>query len=390
MAYCSVIMIADVLSSSAHSISFFYNDFSSDTPAMQLNVNNGAPTITGTGIRLLNGTNFQATSAFYPNLVTLGANKAFSTEFAFQTVGGWGADGFTFTVHREATGANATGADGAYLGYGGIGNLSAAVEFDTYDDAGLARDHVAIDVAGQMDHALLGNGQSGYDFFTGNPIYYVWVDYDGTTMEVRLSTTDNRPVSADVSHTFDLSTTLGNPPDNGAYFGFTGSTGGLAMTVNILKWRFISSYNPIPNLSYSPPVQSLAHTIEVYDPLAQNLKAIPDNHVVVSGLYQNEGAAPDASSVKLTLPVNSNLAFEVNSLTYTDGASGNAVTGLSCCSGSEIQYSDTGISGPWTYTPTGAYDANVRAVQIIPSGTMNAGSSGSPVGFKVDYRAKIQ
>ena len=74
---------------------------------------------------------------------------------------------------------------------------------------------------------------------------------------------------------------------------------------------------------------------------------------------------------------------------YVSTASGNPVvfvngtpiSGLSYNYATNVTYSSTGASGPWTYTPVpdaNGFDAAVRAVRIAPTGVMNAAGGGNP------------
>lgn len=148
------------------------------------------------------------------------------------------------------------------------------------------------------------------------------------------------------------------------------------------------------------PIFTSTFKLYVSDPSAQNLKAIPGNELIFDKGLKNDGGVPDVNSTTLTIPIPSNLSFKVGSVTFQDAQypkstpTGNASTSYDTVGSSNltvgtIQYSSVGTSGPWTYTPSGTYDSNVRAVRIKPSGTMNNGNSGS-VGFRIYFTAQIQ
>src|SRR5439155_22807467 len=62
---------------------------------------------------------------------------------------------------------------------------------------------------------------------------FVWVDYDGSVLEVRASDTPTRPDTAVLATPMDLATILGA---QSAVLGFTASTGGAWGTYDIISW----------------------------------------------------------------------------------------------------------------------------------------------------------
>ena len=69
----------------------------------------------------------------------------------------------------------------------------------------------------------------------------MWVDYNGSVLEVRASSDGIRPVSATLSRTIDLATTIGGST---AFFGFTGSTGSAYGTHEIVAFSYSSAFVP--------------------------------------------------------------------------------------------------------------------------------------------------
>ena len=70
---------------------------------------------------------------------------------------------------------------------------------------------------------------------------------------------------------------------------------------------------------------------------------------------------------------------------------GTPASGLTYNYATNVTYSSSGISGPWTYTPVpdaDGFDAAVRAVRIAPTGVMNATGGGNP-SFTVQFRVRI-
>ena len=141
--------------------------------------------------------------------------------------GGYGpGDGMTFVLQTQ--GANALGDGGGSLGYGGIAP-SVAVEFDTYQNPGEINDnHVAILTNGVMtdlDPQTLpygdpycGNYPPPFGCMSDGDIWSVWIDYDGTNLNVAVAdNSTTRPANL-ISYPIDIPGTLGQ---NGAFVGFT-------------------------------------------------------------------------------------------------------------------------------------------------------------------------
>jgi len=229
-----------------------FPDFS-DPSTIDLNGNAITTTTSdGTVLRLTSATGGQSGSAF--SLATVNA-ATFSTYFRFRIsdFGGslfdcntrTGADGLVFAAQAVSS---SVGGAGAGIGYAGI-DKSVGVEFDTWCNAANndpSSNHIGIDLNGQVNHGTGAPNTVNVDtnFDDGN-IWYAWVDYDGTTMEVRANQTGIRPLDALLSRSFDLTSILGQTQ---AYIGFTSGTGADWGNHDILSWEYRDSYNPIdPN-----------------------------------------------------------------------------------------------------------------------------------------------
>lgn len=207
----------------------------------------------GKVLRLTAAQGAQSGSAFSQK--TLNANK-FSTFFKFRITepGGAvfdcntqpGADGLVFVVQAVS---ESIGGSGQGIGYAGIAN-SVGVEFDTWCNAGNNdpnSNHLAIVVDGSVTHASNSADVLPItpDFDDGN-IWYVWVDYDGTTLEVRANQTGTRPTNPTLSKKIDIPTHLGKV--NNAYIGFTSGTGADWGNHDILSWEYRDQFEPIPSV----------------------------------------------------------------------------------------------------------------------------------------------
>jgi hypothetical protein len=226
-----------------------YPDFTS-VGGLQLNgstasISNPA---TGNALRLTDALS-QGGSAFSTNAISLASNVSFSTFFSFRisnpqgfvdTDGIQGADGIVFVVQ---TVANTAGGIGGGIGYQNLSN-SVGIEYDTWNNGGIDGNdgnHIGIDLAGSVNSVARANiatpMNNGQDWFS-------WVDYDGVTdqLEVRLATTNARPVASTLSYTVNLATVLGS---TNAFVGFTSGTGAAGGYHDILSWEFRDTYNPV-------------------------------------------------------------------------------------------------------------------------------------------------
>src|SRR5262249_53763628 len=104
------------------------------TAGLQLN---GSAKVSGTRLRLTDGGGGESGSAFTTSQVSI---AKFNTFFSFQ-LSNANADGFTFTIQRQAP--TARGGGGGNLGYGGIPN-SAALKFDLFNNQGEGSDSTGL------------------------------------------------------------------------------------------------------------------------------------------------------------------------------------------------------------------------------------------------------
>lgn len=218
---------------------------------------NGDAACTGGVLRLTPAAPGQG-SAFSTTSIQLGAGASFSTFFTFRmsNVGGIGdgdgpgADGIVFVVQPVSS---TVGGGGGGMGYDGI-PTSVGVEFDTFNN-GIGTDpngnHVGIDLNGSV--VSVQTAPVGTRMNDGN-IWYAWVDYNGTVLELRLSQQATRPDAAILSYVVDLAAVLGTTQ---AFVGFTAGTGAGWEDQDILSWQFNSGFDPIGVIGpFSVPVLS--------------------------------------------------------------------------------------------------------------------------------------
>jgi hypothetical protein len=189
---------------------------------------NGGATFDDTRLQLTNSaTYFEASSAFFKYLVDV---RKFHNHFTFQIQNAQ-ADGFTFTIQSD--GPTAIGLAGGSLGYEGINN-SVAIKFDLYNNSGEGTDSTGLYTNGAPPTVpAIDLTNTGIDLHSGH-IFAVDMVYDGITLQVTIRDTQTS-ATATQSYQIDIPNTIGSPI---GYVGFTGGTGGLTATQEILTWTY--------------------------------------------------------------------------------------------------------------------------------------------------------
>jgi hypothetical protein len=211
----------------------FLNGFSSTTG---LQLNSSAKSVSGS-LRLTDGGNFEAGSAFTTSPVSI---AKFDTFFTFQLTNA-NADGFTFTIQRQAP--TALGPNGGGLGYGpdhvgGTGGIpnSAAIKFDLFSNQGEGSDSTGLYFNGASPTVpSVDLTNTGIDLHSGHQ-FEGRINYDGSTLTLRI---DDNVTGAIVEVIFSGVNIPGAIGGSTAYVGFTGGTGGLTATQDIQNWNFI-------------------------------------------------------------------------------------------------------------------------------------------------------
>jgi hypothetical protein len=204
-------------------------------PAALLSVN-GSAKIISSALQLTDGNAGEAGSAFstFPVDVT-----HFSTQFQFQLVNP-SADGFTFAI--QGTAPASVGLAGGGLGYGagmaggsnGIPH-SVAVKFDLFSNQGEGNDSTGLFINGAAptNNGSVDLSRTPINLHSGH-IFNVSMTYDGATLRVTITDTSNG-ASAAQAYSVNIPSIVGG---GAAYAGFTGGTGGLTATQNILNWTY--------------------------------------------------------------------------------------------------------------------------------------------------------
>jgi len=254
----SVLATSIIFAGNAVAVTIEFPDFS-DTSGLTLNGNTTTTTTSdGAVLRLTSATTYQVGSAF--SSTTINATD-FSSAFQFRITdkGGAvfdcntvnGADGLVFVAQSVSS---SIGGGGLGIGYAGINN-SVGVEFDTWcneDNNDPSSNHIGINLNGDVNHGIGSPNTVNVspDFDDGN-LWYAWVDYNGTTLEVRANQTGAYPATSLISQTLDIPSILGQ---NTAFIGFTSGTGAAFGNHDIISWQYEDTFNPPqpPNPTTTP------------------------------------------------------------------------------------------------------------------------------------------
>jgi hypothetical protein len=207
---------------------------------------NGNAALANNALRLTPAQATQRGSVFYDQAFALSGSTSFQTKFQFKASGGQGtngADGFTLVLQNSNSGKAALGGSGGSLGYGGI-DRSVAIEFDSYDngDSDIDNNHISVLKNGSTSNAIASK-HAAFDL-NGGGVLTAWVDYAAGSkqLSVFLSNNGTKPGAATVSTNIDLAGTIGSQ----FFVGFSGGTGGLFNTQEILNWQFNSTGGAAP------------------------------------------------------------------------------------------------------------------------------------------------
>jgi uncharacterized repeat protein (TIGR01451 family) len=134
-------------------------------------------------------------------------------------------------------------------------------------------------------------------------------------------------------------------------------------------------------------------SLVISDPVngTTNPKAVPGAIIEYTIRVRNVGTrAVDANTIVIIDEMPANMAFATG--TPVTLVNGTPASGLSTFNAATmVRYSSAGLAGPFTYSPSSAFDASVRALRVTPGGTMAAASSGtSQPSFTIRFRAKVE
>lgn len=123
-----------------------------------------------------------------------------------------------------------------------------------------------------------------------------------------------------------------------------------------------------------------------------NPKLIPGAIVEYAITVRNVGnLAVDSSSIVIIDVMPAQMAFATGTpVTFTNSTPTSGLNAFNA--GTMVRFSSApGGTTAFTYTPTGAFDPNVRGIRINPTGTMAAATSGtSQPSFTIRFRARVE
>ncbi len=347
---------------------------------------NGNAQLSGSVLELTDGNTDEDSSAWYATPVNI---QNFMTDFTFQVSAGTTADGFTFALQNNSTAALGIGGGG--LGYGqdqfgnpgGIPN-SVAVKFDLFNNlseginstglylGGVSPTTPAVDLTG-----------SGIDLHSGDT-FAVHMTYDGTNLAMTITDTVTNAVFSQ-SWPVDIPTAVGG---NTAYAGFTGATGGISATQNILTWTlsaFVSgpavTITPSGPISFPDTAQNTSSAPIVLTLKNSGTAALNISTVLLSGVNATDFAIVSDTCTGTALAVNATCSAGV---TFTPSATGSRqatlqITDNATGSPQSVSLSGTGIApnspiasvGPSTlaFSATQGATSAAQTVTVTNTGT---------------------
>lgn len=235
----------------------------------------GVAKINGSALELTDGGQNEASSAFYPTPLDI---RSFVTDFTFQLTGQ--ADGITFAIQNQYP--SSVGGTGGSLGFAGLVS-SVGVKFDLFNNQGEGDNSTGLYTKGATPTVPAINLGPDVNLHSGD-IMHAHMLYDGTTLQVTLTDT---VTSASVSQSYTVNIPqYVNAPH--AYVGFTGATGALTATQQILTWSFSS----LPYFSTFIPLDlTLNGGAELVG---------PDLHMIASGVANEAHSAFFSTPVDVT------------------------------------------------------------------------------------------
>ncbi|MCP4347999.1 MAG: hypothetical protein GY795_21045 [Desulfobacterales bacterium] len=235
--FWAMIFLSSVFAFRCYAVEIKFSDFSDIS---MLAINGSARVIAsddGIVLRITSAESWQGGSFFSKSPLNV---SEFSSFFKFRITqpggvidksGESGADWLRFVVQAVGTSLGSTGEIGGSIG----------AEFDIFQNNwDPSSNHIAIDTAGSLSHkADFSDTAYVSTKFDNGKIWYSWVDYDGTVLELRVSQTQTRPSEPTLSMEVDIPEIIGQ---NIAYAGFISATGDGWANHDILYWEYRDAY----------------------------------------------------------------------------------------------------------------------------------------------------
>jgi len=322
---------------------------------------NGIATINGTRLRLTDGGGTEAGSAFFTTPINI---QSFTTDFSFQLTNP-NADGMTFTI--QGAGPTALGPTGGGLGYGpdtpggtpGIGK-SVAVKFDLYNNAGEGTDSTGLYINGVSPTTpALDMTSSGVNLHSGD-VFNVHMTYDGTTLKMTITDANVPTQNFNTSWAINIPATV---VGNIANVGFTGGTGGLTATQEIISWTYTAGGLPTAATpTFSPVPGSYGSSQSV---------TISDTTSGATIYFTTDGSTPTTASPKYTTPILVSSTTTIKAMAAASGYNNSAIaSGTYTITKTPIQYeTETVPSSGVPNTRVFAWSGFTDGMGIIVDGT---------------------
>jgi hypothetical protein len=271
---------------------------------------NGSAVLSGTRLRLTNGGLNQAGSGFFSTPVNI---TTFTTDFSFQLSAAQ-ADGMTFTIQN--TGLTALGPSGGGLGYGpdlpgGTPGIlkSIAVKFDIYSNNGEGTDSTGLYLNGASPTTpALDMTSSGVALLSGD-VFNVHMTYDGTTLKMTITDASNAAKTFTTSWAVNIASTIGS---SSAFVGFTGGTGGLTATQDVIAWTYTTTpprpTAATPGFSPAPGTYATAQSVTLND-------TTPGAAIY----YTTDSSTPTPSSKVYTTPISVTATTTIKAIAAATG-----------------------------------------------------------------------
>ena len=219
----------------------------------------GNAKLNGTALEINDGLAGEASAVWYGQPLSI-ANFISDFNFQMTPASTTSADGMAFVIQNSSI--TALGPSGGGLGYGGTtGGIpnSVAVKFDLFSNSGEGPDSTGLYTNGAAPTVPATDlSSSGIDLHSGH-IFNVHMSYDGTNLSMSITDATTNAVFT-TSWPINIPATVGAST---AYVGFTGGTGGSAITTNVNSWSFSSALakmpatyatSNLPNVSSGPGV----------------------------------------------------------------------------------------------------------------------------------------
>lgn len=121
-----------------------------------------------------------------------------------------------------------------------------------------------------------------------------------------------------------------------------------------------------------------------------NPKAIPGAIVKYTISVRNVGnRVVDTSTIVMLDQMPAGMSFATGTpITFTNGPTASGLNTFNPATMVSFSSQPAGAA-PYTYTPTGAFDPQVRGIRIAPTGTMAAATATTQPSFTIRFRARV-